>query len=307
MLISVILPVFNGEYYIRQAIESVLNQSYKNLELIIVNDGSTDLTRVICEEFVASDNRIILINQNNVGVSVSRWVGVESCRGEWVTFVDADDSLIHSALADLVSEIADKYALIISDEYALDFNSNTYIEALLKGELHVGPVAKLFKRELFSKFVFEVPRNLSVGEDLIMNIRIALNINNYFVKVIQKKVYQINENNLRASLSTGFKRSIEYEERYYEELLNSFSLIDRENFKYPLIAVRLRALKLIYLDQGYKLDKKSKFYVRLVGDVKRSNFQPGLEYYFLLYSECLYFLFVQLHRVYYGLKRKLGW
>lgn len=90
-LISVIVPVYNVEKYVGRCLASIINQSYTNLEIIVVNDGSTDNSLSICEEFAAQDSRINLITQDNKGLSGARNTGLRHYTGEYVTFVDSDD------------------------------------------------------------------------------------------------------------------------------------------------------------------------------------------------------------------------
>ena len=98
MTISIIIPVYNAEKYLRQCIESVLAQTFLDWELILVNDGSKDDSLNICREFAAKDSRITVIDKPNGGVSSARNRGLEEARGEWITFVDADDWLDADAL-----------------------------------------------------------------------------------------------------------------------------------------------------------------------------------------------------------------
>lgn len=89
--ISIIIPVYNIEKFLRQCIESVINQTLKTIEIILIDDGSTDNSGNICDEYAKSDNRIIVIHQKNKGASYARNVGLKIAKGEWVTFVDSDD------------------------------------------------------------------------------------------------------------------------------------------------------------------------------------------------------------------------
>lgn len=91
MLVTVIMPVYNCERYIEYAVRSVIQQSYKNLQIIIINDGSTDQTKMILERLVFEDSRIILINKKNEGVSKARNEGLELAEGEYIFFFDGDD------------------------------------------------------------------------------------------------------------------------------------------------------------------------------------------------------------------------
>ena len=90
-LISIIIPVYNAECYIRRCIESVLSQTYKEIQVILINDGSTDNTLSILEEYSISDSRIQLINKDNSGVSKTRNIGIDISDGEYIGFVDAAD------------------------------------------------------------------------------------------------------------------------------------------------------------------------------------------------------------------------
>jgi len=90
-LVSVIIPAYNVEKYINQCVKSVLDQTYNNLEIIIVNDGSSDDTEKICRELLLSDNRIKVISQENKGLSVARNVGYRHSHGNWIIYIDSDD------------------------------------------------------------------------------------------------------------------------------------------------------------------------------------------------------------------------
>ena len=92
-MISVVIPVYNVERYLRGCLDSVLRSAYQDFELILVNDGSADKSLDICKEYAARDRRIRLISQENAGVSAARNRGLTACRGEWVVFVDADDKI----------------------------------------------------------------------------------------------------------------------------------------------------------------------------------------------------------------------
>lgn len=93
MKISVIVPVYNVEKYLVQCLDSIVGQTYSDLEIIIVNDGSTDRSPQICDQFAAADQRIRVIHQANAGVSVARNTGIEVATGDYLTFVDSDDWL----------------------------------------------------------------------------------------------------------------------------------------------------------------------------------------------------------------------
>lgn len=89
--ITVIVPVYNVENYLRKCLDSIISQTYKNIEIVVVNDGSTDASGEICKEFAEIDHRITYIEQENAGLSAARNTGLENMSGDYVTFVDSDD------------------------------------------------------------------------------------------------------------------------------------------------------------------------------------------------------------------------
>ena len=96
--ISIIMPVYNAEKFLKDSIESVLNQNEENIELIIINDGSNDNSKIIINEYKLKDNRIKFIEQKNMGVSTSRNVGIKISNGEYIAFIDADDLWLNNKL-----------------------------------------------------------------------------------------------------------------------------------------------------------------------------------------------------------------
>lgn len=103
-LVSVIIPTYNAEFEINDCIETLLQQTYDNFEIIIVNDGSTDKTKEICELLLAKYKNITLINQDNSGVSSARNIGIEKANGEWIVFLDADDRMVPEAIENAIKQ-----------------------------------------------------------------------------------------------------------------------------------------------------------------------------------------------------------
>lgn len=90
-MLTIIVPIYNTENYLSECIDSILNQSYKDIELILINDGSTDNSSSICDEYSSKDKRIKVIHIENRGVSYARNTGLSIAKGEYITFVDSDD------------------------------------------------------------------------------------------------------------------------------------------------------------------------------------------------------------------------
>lgn len=101
-LISVIIPVYNVEEYLRECVDSVINQTYKNLEIILVDDGSTDSSGRICDEYIEKDERITVIHKKNEGPSKTRNTGLSHANGKYIYFLDSDDYITENALENLV-------------------------------------------------------------------------------------------------------------------------------------------------------------------------------------------------------------
>ena len=125
-LISVIIPVYNVEKYIEQCIESIINQTYKKIEVILIDDGSIDKSGAICDEYAKIDKRIIVIHKENGGLSDARNKGIDIAKGEYITFVDSDDYVKENFIEDLYTAIINNNAkLSICNIIMVDEDGNT--------------------------------------------------------------------------------------------------------------------------------------------------------------------------------------
>jgi glycosyltransferase involved in cell wall biosynthesis len=190
--ISVIIPVYNAENYIKYCIESLLNQTLKECEFIFVNDGSHDQSRSIIEKYQQIDDRIILINQENEGVSTARNIGIKLAVGEYIGFVDADDyiesemyeELYNSAIqndceiaiSNFESEI-DRHKVITKYPFpsGVILNSKFIHEKLLpyfivKDDLNTA-CSKIYISSLIKENSIEFPEKVALGEDGMFNIQ----------------------------------------------------------------------------------------------------------------------------------------
>lgn len=183
--ISIIVPIYNSEDKLERCINSILSQSYKDIEIILINDGSTDESLKICEEFKNKDKRIILIDKKNAGVSAARNCGLDITTGEYIQFVDSDDYIkpnmcecllkgICKSKADVVicgydrtekNKITSKFPKEATINKLYDFK-DTFSE-LFNNALFNAPWNKLYRKERIKKYFKE---NLSIGEDLLFNL-----------------------------------------------------------------------------------------------------------------------------------------
>ena len=128
-LISIIVPVYNAEKYIKRCIESILNQTYSNIELILINDGSEDGSLEIINDYERTDQRIIVVNQENSGVSEARNAGINMSRGEFIGFVDADDYIEPDMYERLYNTISEEAADIVCCGYEQKYKDFCYFIA----------------------------------------------------------------------------------------------------------------------------------------------------------------------------------
>ena len=119
--ISVIVPIYKVEQYIKKCIESIINQNYHNLEIILVDDGSPDNCGDICEQYAKTDNRIIVIHKNNGGLSSARNAGIDICSGDYIMFVDSDDWIEKNFCEKALSDILEKKVDCLSFGYYKHF------------------------------------------------------------------------------------------------------------------------------------------------------------------------------------------
>lgn len=119
-MISIILPIYNAEQYLHRCIDSILAQSYTDFELLLIDDGSTDGSGPICDEYAAKDNRARVLHKPNGGVSSARNLGLDNARGEYITFCDADDYVGADWLAAYQTATVEKADLAIQGYYAID-------------------------------------------------------------------------------------------------------------------------------------------------------------------------------------------
>lgn len=119
--ISIIVPVYNAESTLHKCVDSILNQSYKDWELLLIDDGSTDASATICDEYAQLDNRIKVFRKQNGGVSSARNIGLDNAKGEWITFVDSDDYAYENWLDNFIFEIdKDKNVDMVMQGFKID-------------------------------------------------------------------------------------------------------------------------------------------------------------------------------------------
>lgn len=199
-MISIIVPVYNVAPFLNQCILSIVSQSYSDFECILVDDGSTDGSELICDKWAVKDTRIKVLHQNNQGVSVSRNRGIEKAKGEYITFVDSDDWIESTYLEDMIIPMLSHDVDLVVSGLTQQFKDGSsryfcchkeWIELkdnfvkefvdINKKYLLFGPVVKLYKSSIIKEHSIQFPLEYSYGEDLIFNYQYLSYIRSLYV------------------------------------------------------------------------------------------------------------------------------
>lgn len=211
-LISVIIPVYNVEQYLQQCLESVIGQTYKNLEIILIDDGSTDNSPRICDDFASIDNRIVVIHQHNAGLSSARNLGLDIMKGDYVSFVDSDDWIEKDMFSTLLTTLREEGAEIAVCSYywvrgdrclpvddsgkKVVYNRESALKELFRDKIIRNYVCdKFYKREIFEDIRFPIGR---FYEDIAITYKLFNKISKLVAVGIPKYYYRIHENSIVA-------------------------------------------------------------------------------------------------------------
>lgn len=246
--ISVIVPMYNAEKSVKKCIDSIVKQTYSNLEIILVNDGSKDKTEEICNNFVKKDKRIKYFYKENSGVSETRNYGLNNASGDFIAFVDADDYLeknMYETMLNMMDDadviICDYFNIIDNKKNNIDEKFEDYctfdsLEELIKSVDNKkvsryinSPWNKLIKNELVNSKNIRFDSKISLGEDLIFNIQYMKSAKK--IKIINKKLYNyiISNDGLglkKRNIEEYMNNSIELINELIENSANSDSLLN---------------------------------------------------------------------------------
>ncbi len=184
MLLSIIIPIFNSQNFLKRCVDSVLSQTYKNFELILVNDGSTDDSKRICDEYQQNDSRVKVIHKINGGVSSARNKGVEESRGDWLLFIDSDDYIDPIYFEEFVKNLdSTKFDTLIVQGVIFDslynyrkhtfensvFSRDEIVKCITNNNLLTfgAPYCKLYNSRIIKENALKFPEHYCYGEDTI--------------------------------------------------------------------------------------------------------------------------------------------
>ena len=239
--ISIIVPVYNAEGYLTGCIDSILSQSFRDVEIILVDDGSSDNSAAICKTFRERDFRISYHYKDNSGVSSARNIGLSLAKGEYIKFNDADDTMPRTALEDLLDEaeaidadiVYGKHCIITDNgryerRKIIDNSSRISILKSLISSVDTAVWDCLFRRDLLENIKFDT--NLSIGEDFRFLVEAFYNAKRIYS--VDKFVYNYNRMNDASALASGKKNSIL---RRKAETYNSIRTYLASQELYPLV------------------------------------------------------------------------
>ena len=275
-MISVVIPIYNAEKYLDRSIGSVMKQTYTDLEIICVNDGSTDKTPEILQEFQKRDKRIKIINKSNAGVSAARNDGIKASTGDYICFLDADDEIEITAIESLYNKLIEKKVDVVRGNYLLHNSErkNTHIQSIdnikfdkkqireivipqiIDGTISCFVGLLLIKKEKIDlNKLFD--EKIAIMEDKIFYINLLLNVENIYTSSIITYNYHMNDNSkerFRKYNKKNLEQSIEVYNKVKQILVSE--KIYSDGVKRDLATTHLKIV-MIYLMALYKEEVKN--------------------------------------------------
>ena len=209
--ISIIVPVYNVEQYLPRCIDSILAQTFTDFEVLLVDDGSKDRSGAICDEYAAKDKRVKTFHKENGGVSSARNLGLDVAKGEWVSFIDADDYISNDFYADILnynsSDVIQKSFTIVTSAERTNVVNVVLQKLASKNEIDTFFVRKrnnalwdkIIKREVIGNVRFD--NKISIGEDFIFFLALVHKVRLYCFSSVGRYYYVKNDNSAMAKVN----------------------------------------------------------------------------------------------------------
>lgn len=281
-MISIITPVYNKEKHLKKTIESILNQTEKDFELILINDGSTDNSLNIIKEYKEKDPRIKLFDQTNKGVSTARNVGINHAKGEYITFFDADDSMYEEALKIMKEKIGSNDILMFKTR------------VIEKGKNYIRPKHRAFKKDFLIHYIdnkfqptmngYLIRREFLIREGIYFNENIDYGEDMEFViRLLSKtqKIKQIDDilnayNKENQSLSKESLKLIDKDKAWVKLAVNELTKTKHERAVKLLREYRLSGNILNHLKQNRKEKNFKHYYDENIAFLQEISLVNGL-------------------------------
>lgn len=208
---SIIIPIYNVEKYLPKCLDSLVNQTYPNVEIICINDGSTDNSLQILKNYAIKDNRIKVINQQNQGVSLSRNIGIDNATGEYILFVDADDWLELNTCEILCQSIVNKtFDLITFNAWIV--KQNQAQRGFLKNKsnlINSEMWAICYNRTFLNQNKIRFPKNIKIAEDHVFKCQAIFGTDNILILDNYLYFYLADRENSASKVSSVIKDDID--------------------------------------------------------------------------------------------------
>lgn len=306
-LLSIIVPVYNKGKYIVESIDSILSQSFRDFEIIFVNDGSTDNSRAICEQYKIKDKRIIIIDQCNKGVSEARNAGIELAVGQYIGFIDCDDTIDANMFQSLITNAqaydADISGCGMSILYEKKIKKGSWsgqislydnekgISACLLGKLERSANNKIYKAWIAKSIRFEG----SIFEDVFYSFKACCMAIKTVYQDVPMYYYKVRDNSVSVSkFSARYMQAIQVSNKIVELMLHKNQTHQREAMIFDL-ATNIFILNLILVSskktffEEYQLILSNlKSYSNFVSKSKSLNLKYRLAYKLFQFNEVLY-------------------
>lgn len=323
--VSLIVPVYNVEKYLQQCIESITSQTYENIEIIIVNDGSTDKSRTIIERFMEKEDRIIYIEQDNKGVSVARNKALKISTGDYILFIDSDDYLNDNSVEILVQSMIYSNADMVIAGFKRIFDDNIkgkdnifqfnvdkekeysgieVSEMMLKGIIDGFLWNKMFKRELLIKNGFEFEEN-RYFEDWYPVFNHISSIGK--IKFLNQSVYNYRQRQGSTVNMINEKKLIDYEHavcqiinkvncegKYSKDIMKAFQAIALNGIIRYYCELNIKKSINIYTE--FKNSKYSKYELSLSEIIKMKNINKKIKINLILWNCKVYHIALKILR-----------
>lgn len=249
-MVSIIVPIYEASLYLEQCIESLIRQTYQNIEIILVDDGSRDSSPQICDRYALKDARVHVIHKENAGSVLARKDGLQRAEGKFILFVDSDDWIEKSMVEDMLSKQRECGADIVICGFIYENRSSSLEQGICVSEgyynkkdmendiypimLHTGKFgefglppslwAKLFRREHLQYVIQDAPSAVSLGEDAIITYPFMLRAENCYVMKKALYHYRINENSMTMAYNKRQTRGTTELIQYLKKSFEPYSL-----------------------------------------------------------------------------------
>lgn len=249
IIISIIIPVYNVEKYIKNCINSIINQNIEGIEIILVNDGSSDISGTICKKYSDKFENIVYIEQENKGPSAARNIGIKQARGKYIGFIDSDDMLEHNFISKINEEINNykndllmwgiKFEWVLNDNTAIiqhinyennKYNLNEFTDKLglyLDNYYFNFVWNKLYKKNIILDNNLFFDETMKIGEDLMFNLEYIKYCKS--IKIIEDILYKHTNINKTSLTQSYNKEHYQNERKVYISLKNTLKELGKYN------------------------------------------------------------------------------